>query len=74
MSKSSASDFTNYHTTAKRFELPSVLRKLIETMAVWIVRRRQRQALAELDDHLLDDVGLSREQAYREAARPFWKR
>jgi uncharacterized protein YjiS (DUF1127 family) len=74
MSKSSASDFVTYRATTNRFELPPVLRGLIETVAVWIVRRRQRQALAELGDHLLVDVGLSREQARREAARPFWKR
>jgi uncharacterized protein YjiS (DUF1127 family) len=74
MSKLSAADFANYRTTTRRFELSPVLRDLIEIVAVWIVRRRQRQALAELDEHLLDDVGLSREQARREAARPFWKR
>jgi uncharacterized protein YjiS (DUF1127 family) len=74
MSKLSAADFVSYPATTNRFELPPVLRGLIETVAVWIVRRRQRQALAELDEHLLDDVGLSREQARREAARPFWKR
>ena len=75
MSKLSASDFANYRATAvNRIELPPILFGLIETMAVWIVRRRQRHALAELDDHLLDDVGLSPEQARREAAKPFWKR
>ena len=36
-------------------------------------RRRQRLALAELDDHLLRDIGLSREQARRESAQPFWR-
>ena len=35
-------------------------------------RRRQRRALAALDDRLLDDVGVSRTQAEVEAARPFW--
>lgn len=74
MAKSSASDFADYRTTPNRIELPPVLSSPISTIAVWIVRRRQRQALAELDEHLLNDVGLSREQARREAARPFWKR
>ncbi|MEI7804243.1 MAG: DUF1127 domain-containing protein [Hyphomicrobiales bacterium] len=36
-------------------------------------RRRQRQALLELEDHLLDDLGLSRHQAEQEARKPFWK-
>ena len=35
-------------------------------------RRRQRCALADLDEHLLKDIGLSREAARRESARPMW--
>jgi len=35
-------------------------------------RARQRRALARLDDRLLHDVGLTREQACAEAQRPFW--
>jgi len=34
--------------------------------------QRQRQRLAELPDHLLKDVGLTRETAAREANRPAW--
>jgi uncharacterized protein YjiS (DUF1127 family) len=36
-------------------------------------RSRQRGALAELDDHLLEDIGITRQQASAEAAKPFWK-
>jgi uncharacterized protein YjiS (DUF1127 family) len=36
-------------------------------------RSRQRQALAQLDDRALKDVGITREQADAEAAKPFWK-
>ena len=32
----------------------------------------QRQTLAELDTHLLNDIGISREEADRECAKPFW--
>jgi len=41
----------------------------------WLDRRLQRIALREIADnpHLLSDLGLSREQALREAARPFWR-
>ena len=35
-------------------------------------RRRQRRALLELDEHLLADIGVSREQAKREANKLFW--
>ena len=33
----------------------------------------QRQALLELEDRLLDDIGITLEQAEREARKPFWK-
>ncbi len=33
---------------------------------------RQRRALAEMDAHRLRDIGLSAEEARREAARPLW--
>lgn len=36
-------------------------------------RRRTRMALQELSDHELKDIGISRADAFREAAKPFWK-
>jgi uncharacterized protein YjiS (DUF1127 family) len=36
-------------------------------------RSRQREALSNLDDRLLDDIGVTRQQANIEAAKPFWK-
>src|SRR5918998_704415 len=40
----------------------------------WLERRRQLRALSELDDHLLRDIGLSREDAERECSTGFWRR
>jgi uncharacterized protein YjiS (DUF1127 family) len=34
--------------------------------------RRQRRALAEMDDRMLADMGLTRSQALNEAVRPIW--
>lgn len=41
----------------------------------WLDRSLQRIALREIadDPHLLRDVGLSREEALREAEKPFWR-
>ena len=39
----------------------------------WRERSRQRRALAELDDRLLRDIGLTRDEARRESSSPFWK-
>jgi uncharacterized protein YjiS (DUF1127 family) len=36
-------------------------------------RSQQRRALAELDDRLLRDIGLTREDALQECANPFWR-
>jgi uncharacterized protein YjiS (DUF1127 family) len=41
--------------------------------ARWNERHRQRQALAELDDRMLDDIGVTRRQAEREYGRPPWR-
>lgn len=41
-------------------------------LRTWVQRSRQRRELAELDDRLLRDIGLTRSQARREAAKPFW--
>jgi uncharacterized protein YjiS (DUF1127 family) len=38
-----------------------------------IDRQRQRRALLDLDDHLLNDIGVSRRAAIEEARKPFWK-
>ena len=41
----------------------------------WAARRSRRRALRDLvdDRHLLDDLGLTREQVLDEAAKPFWR-
>jgi uncharacterized protein YjiS (DUF1127 family) len=43
------------------------------TWRLWRLRRKTRATLARLDDHLLADIGLNREAAAYEAARPFWQ-
>jgi uncharacterized protein YjiS (DUF1127 family) len=44
-----------------------------EAGAVWLERSRQRRALAQLSDHMLRDIGLTRADAWAEAAKPFWR-
>jgi uncharacterized protein YjiS (DUF1127 family) len=45
----------------------------VHTLWFWVERSRQRRALARLNDHLLRDIGLTRDEARRECANPFWK-
>lgn len=45
----------------------------VELLMQWQERAEQRQALAELDDRLLRDIGLDRGAARQEARKPFWQ-
>ncbi|SFE07345.1 DUF1127 domain-containing protein [Roseivivax sediminis] len=51
----------------------SVALSVAVVLAKWSERRRTRRALADLDDHLLSDIGLDRWTAQAEARRKFWQ-
>jgi len=50
-----------------------MLSSLVRTIEIWLIRRHGRQELNSLDDEQLKDVGISREDALREASKPFWR-
>jgi uncharacterized protein YjiS (DUF1127 family) len=45
----------------------------VQWLAGWAERRRQLRALSELDEHLLRDVGLCREDVRRACLHTFWR-
>jgi len=49
------------------------VRSLWAKVKVWKAVSKQRNHLARLDDRLLNDIGLTREQVKVELAKPFWK-
>ena len=51
----------------------SYVPRFLRTLHGWGKRRRQMQALLELDDRLLLDVGIRREDADRGAAQLYWR-
>jgi uncharacterized protein YjiS (DUF1127 family) len=51
---------------------PSRRPRLLHRIARMLTLRRQRASLAQLDDHLLRDIGLTPEEALAEARRPLW--
>jgi len=48
---------------------PEAARRAPSRVLDWLDRQRQRTALAELDDRLLNDIGVSRAAAETEARR-----
>ena len=46
---------------------------LANLLATWQRRIENRQHLLQLDERLLRDIGISRYDAAKEAAKPFWK-
>jgi uncharacterized protein YjiS (DUF1127 family) len=51
----------------------AVLSSLAGTIAAWLNRQQGRRDLGELDDRLLADVGIARQDALCEARKPFWR-
>lgn len=49
------------------------LDRALAPVSLWVSRHRERRALGDLSDHLLSDVGLTREEAERESAKPWWQ-
>lgn len=47
-------------------------RRALIAVATWRSRARQRDSLSRLDDHLLADIGITREARMVECAKPFW--
>lgn len=67
-----------YHSTAiLPIKHNSLTATTLDGWLIWLSgcldRGSQRRALSELDDHLLEDVGLTRLQALREASKPVWR-
>ena len=66
---------TTHSISAPRFasNRRGTLGQRLWTAAVAMLQARQtRRLLAEMDSHLLADIGISRADAAMEANRPFW--
>jgi uncharacterized protein YjiS (DUF1127 family) len=54
-------------------EVIAVLDRLFETPFVWAERAAERRHLAELNDHLLRDIGVTRADIDAVSTKPFWR-
>jgi uncharacterized protein YjiS (DUF1127 family) len=52
---------------------PGLTGRLALAIREALARRRDRQFLSRLDEHLLRDIGLSADEARTECAKPFWQ-
>ena len=48
-------------------------RAVVRVLSAWRARSAHRRALAALDDHLLQDIGLTRADVERELAKTLWR-
>ncbi len=53
--------------------LGQALLALVRLLLAWQERADERLRLREMDDHMLKDIGVSRAEALRESAKPFWR-
>jgi uncharacterized protein YjiS (DUF1127 family) len=58
---------------ARRPQIRHSTQRVLRLIGTWMERSGQRRALADLDDRLLQDVGIARSEAAREIAKPFWR-
>ncbi len=57
---------------SRRQSSPRRPRSILSTVLDVLSLRRQRRRLAELDPHLLRDIGITEDEARREAELPIW--
>jgi len=51
----------------------AILEPVARQLADWSYRRNSRRRLQAMDGHMLNDIGLSREDALTEGLKPFWR-
>lgn len=49
-----------------------IVTRVFASLDAWLDRFEQRRTLAELDDRMLRDIGLTKGEAMREADKRFW--
>jgi uncharacterized protein YjiS (DUF1127 family) len=73
---SPATGATEAHLSGREFTraLKRLTADVFATVLEWQERARQRRHLLELDDRMLEDIGVTWADVDREIAKPFWVR
>lgn len=53
--------------------IEAIAGKATYVVRLWSRRSGERRLLAQMNDHLLDDIGLTRHDVVRESAKYFWQ-
>lgn len=62
-----------YVRPVRRKTTGGIVTRAVDLLLRWAERARQRRHLAELDDRLLRDIGVSRADVEAEISYPFWR-
>jgi uncharacterized protein YjiS (DUF1127 family) len=54
-------------------EIAAMVDRLFDAPFVWAERAAERRHLADLDEHLLKDIGLNRVDVETISTKPFWR-
>lgn len=66
------SDHIPFQSSISLSPVRAKIRNFVAIMALWCAHQRERRVLKNLDEQLLQDIGLTRGQALEEAGKPFW--
>ena len=47
---------------------------VIQGYQLWVRRSNERRLLSQMNEHMLDDIGLTRAQVAHEASKFFWQK
>ncbi len=74
MMPAGAACHNEYRAPSFAARLAALLAAVVDAPDTWIERMQQRRELAELDERMLDDIGLDRVAVDREIHKSFWQR
>jgi len=63
-----------FERSEERSTEPSLVSRYWKGLTTWRNRSVMRQHLLNMNDHMLQDLGLTRADAMREANKPVWER
>jgi len=58
---------------SKKIIFKALLNRYLQQLLIYKHRFKSRRILNTLDDRMLADIGISKDQAQQEARKPFWK-